>query len=132
MTVGEAVKLRMPGTAPPPTVTVTAAVTEVTPSAPVAVRGYVVVVDGETLLLPFTGTVPTPLLMVTVLAPVVVQDRSEDWPWLILVGADAKRMIAGLDAPTVTVTLAVIDWPPAPVAVKLKVVDRKSTRLNSS
>jgi hypothetical protein len=38
MTVGDAVKLMMLGTAPPPTVTVTAAVTDVVLSAPVAVR----------------------------------------------------------------------------------------------
>src|ERR1019366_5049548 len=83
MTVGEAVKLSTLGTPPPPTVTVTAAVTEVTPSAPVAVRVYVVVADGETLWLPFAATVPTPLLIVTVEAPVVVQDSREVCPWLI-------------------------------------------------
>jgi hypothetical protein len=38
ITGGDTVKLMMLGTAPPPTVTVTAAVTEVLPSAPVAVR----------------------------------------------------------------------------------------------
>jgi hypothetical protein len=37
MTVGEAVKLITLGTAAPPTVTVTAALTEVAPSAPVTV-----------------------------------------------------------------------------------------------
>jgi hypothetical protein len=118
MTVGEAVKLSTVGTAPP-TVTVTAAETEVTPSAPVAVRVYVVVADGETLVLPFADTVPTPLLIVTVEAPVVVQDKSEVPPLLMLVGDAAKRTIAGLDAPTVTVTLALIVWPPVPLAVKL-------------
>jgi hypothetical protein len=118
-TDGEAVKLSTLGTPAPATVTVTAALTEVTPSAPVAVRVYVVVAVGETLWLPFTGTVPTPLLIVTEEAPVVVQDSSEDPPLLMLVGEAANRMMAGLDAPTVTVTLAVIDWPPDPVAVKL-------------
>jgi len=118
MTVGVAVKLSILG-APTFTVTVTAAVTEVTPSAPVAVRVYVVVVDGETLTLPFRETEPTPLLIVTVVAPVVVQDSSEDPPLLMLVGEAANRMIAGLDGPTVTVTLAVTVWPPWPVAVKV-------------
>jgi hypothetical protein len=83
MTVGEAVKLSTVGTDPPPTVMVTAAETEVTPSAPVAVSVYVVVVDGETLWLPLTCTVPTPLLMLAVEAPVVVQDRIVDPPWLM-------------------------------------------------
>ena len=105
--VGEAVKLTMPGTAPP-TVTVTAAETAVTPSAPVAVKVYVVVAAGETFTLPFADTLPTPLLIVTVAAPVVVQDSSEEAPLLMFVGEAAKRMMAGLDAPTVTVTLAVI------------------------
>ena len=117
--VGEAVKLSTLGTPAPPTVTVTAALTEVAPSAPVAVKVYVVVAVGETLWLPFTGTVPTPLLIVTVEAPVVVQDSNEEPPLLMLVGDAAKRMILGFEAPTVTVTLAVTVWPLDPVAVKV-------------
>ena len=38
---------------------------------------------GVTLTLPFAATLPTEGLMLTVEAPVVVQDRREDWPWLI-------------------------------------------------
>jgi hypothetical protein len=110
------------GAVDPLTVTVTAAVTVVTPSELVAVRVYVVVAVGETFWLPLTATLPTPLLMLTVAAPVVVQDSREDWPALMVVGEAAKRMIAGFVgavALTVTVTLAVTDWPPAPVAVKV-------------
>src|SRR5271157_5735446 len=61
------------------TVTVTGALT-VAPLAPVAVRVYVVVVVGCTVVLPFTGRVPeTPLIDMAV-APVVVQLKVDCCP----------------------------------------------------
>jgi hypothetical protein len=79
----------------------------------------VVVADGVTLTLPLVATLPTPLLMLTVEAPVVVQDSSDDCPLMMLVGEAANRIIAGFEAPTVTVTLAVTVWPDEPAAVRV-------------
>ena len=78
---------------------------------------------GDTVVLPLTGTVPTPL-MDTVLAPVVVQLRVDEPPGAMLSGLVSKRMICGLPAgaaPTVTVAEAVT-LPVGPVAVRVYVV----------
>jgi hypothetical protein len=59
------------------TVTVIGAETDSLPLE--AVNVYVVVVAGETVVLPFSGCVPSPEIE-TELAPLVVQLNVEDWP----------------------------------------------------
>src|SRR5947209_7852563 len=90
--------------------TLTATLAWIGPLALVAVRVYVVVVVGDTVVLPLAATWPTPL-MLTVEAPVVVQLRVACWPGLMLTGLASKRMICGLPAaagPTWTATVAVV------------------------
>ncbi len=66
------------GIAPLATVIVIGAVT-VLPSEPVADSVYVVVCVGDTVVLPFGVTAPTPLIE-TWVAPVVVQLSVDCWP----------------------------------------------------
>ena len=94
------------------TVTVAVAVTE--PPALVAVMVYVVVADGETLRVPDALTVPTPWLMLTLVALVLDHVNVDDWPPAIEVG-DALNVTVG-GATTVTVAVAVT-LPTALVAV---------------
>jgi len=78
------------------------------------------VVVGDTVVLPFGCTVPTPL-MLTVEAPVVVQLSVDCWPDWMVTGFASNRMICGLPAPhaaSVTVTVDVVE-PFGPVAVKV-------------
>jgi hypothetical protein len=77
-----------------------------------------VVVVGETVVLPFGLTVPTLGEIVTALAPVVLQLKVACPPATMVLGAAAKRTIcAALAAPTVTVVTAVTALPSVPVAV---------------
>jgi hypothetical protein len=74
------------------TVTVAVLVTE--PSALVAVKVYVVVAVGETVVeVPVTA--PTPLLIDKLVAPVTVQDRVLDWPVVIVAGLAVKEEMLG-------------------------------------
>src|SRR6266849_190545 len=127
MVVGLSEKVTILAACPLVTVTTTGAVT-VRASAPVpavAERVYVVVTAGDTTRLPLSGRfVPTPLIS-TRSAPVVVQDRVEDSPVMMLVGVASKRRICGFAAgaaPTVTVTVACCVLPPEPVATSVYVV----------
>lgn len=81
----------------------TVAVDVAVPPAPVAVRVYVVVAVGLTdLLVPVT--VPTPWLMLRLVAPETVQLSSELWPKVIVAGDALKTVMLG--GVGVTVTLA--------------------------
>jgi hypothetical protein len=96
------------------TVTVTVAVTAV-PAALTAVKVYVVVLEGVSVtLVPVTA--PTPLSMVTVAAPVTVQDRVTDPP-TVMVDAEAVKLGTNGIGATVTVTWEVVRPPPENVAV---------------
>lgn len=77
------------------TVTVAAAVA--VPPPPVAVNVYWVVAAGLTVTDPEAATVPTPLLMETVLAFVVVHVKVADAPAVTLAG-DAERVAVGVGA----------------------------------
>jgi hypothetical protein len=55
----------------------------------------VVVCIGETVVLPFDTTAPTPLLMETEVAPVVVQLNVDCWPGAMVNGLASKRIICG-------------------------------------
>jgi hypothetical protein len=95
-------------------VTVTVAVTAV-PAALTAVKVYVVVLEGVSVtLVPVTA--PTPLSMVTVAAPVTVQDRVTDPP-TVMVDAEAVKLGTNGIGATVTVTWEVVRPPPENVAV---------------
>lgn len=121
MNGGLATKVTTCGIPIPATVTVTGAVTDL-PSALLAVRVYVVVADGDTVVLPFKVTGPTPL-MLTVVAPLVVQLKV-DWPPCAMVSGLASNLrICGVPvttgtAVTVTVTFCVT-VPFGPVAVSV-------------
>src|SRR5262252_740285 len=72
-----------------PTVTVAVAVT--LPVGPVAVRVYVVVVVGLTVVEPVAATLPIPLLMLTCVAPCTTHVRVELWPAAIWFGVASNR-----------------------------------------
>jgi hypothetical protein len=97
-----------PGGLPPVfTVTVVCEVTE--PAELVAVRMYVVVAAGDTLVVPAAATVPMELID-TEVAPVTLQLRAELPPVLMVAGEAAKKATIGTPAAgfTVTVTCAVV------------------------
>ena len=121
MVAGLAVNETILANCPLLTVTTTDALTDL-PSLEVAVRVYVVVCVGETDVLPLNARAPLTPVMVTVVAPSVVQDNMEDSPDMILVGTASYRMILGSPAPaglTVTVTVAVCVGKPGAVAVRV-------------
>ncbi len=64
-----------------------------------------VVTVGDTEREPSTATLPTPLLIVTVVALVVAQVRVEDCPALIVAGAAVKLSHFGASGAGVTVTV---------------------------
>jgi hypothetical protein len=79
----------------------------------------VVVLVGLTVWLPDAETLPMPWSMLTVVAPVVLQERVEELPVVMLTGLAVKDPIEGGEgAVTVTVQLAVT-LPPALVAVRV-------------
>jgi hypothetical protein len=96
-----------------------------------AVAVYVVVLEGETAMLPEAGgcTLPTPLSMLTLLAFAVDQTSFALWPALIvfgfresaIVGTVVGVVVGAGAAVTVTVTVAVAA-PPVPTARKVYVV----------
>jgi len=86
-------------------VTVTVTCFVVVPPAPVAVSVYVVVAVGETTMDPFTGWLPIPLSIDTLVAFVVDHVSVEDWPATIDVGLAEKDAVGTGDA-TVTDTLS--------------------------
>src|SRR5205085_12182 len=63
--------------------TVTVAVAATFPFGPVAVRVYVVVAVGDTVVEPVAATLPMPLLMLTAVAPWTIQVNVELWPAVI-------------------------------------------------
>ena len=112
MLAGVAAKLVILGALP--TVTVAVAVTD--PNVLVAVRLYVVVVDGDTLR-EVPVTVPMPWSMLKVGEPVTAHARTLDCAVAMFAGVAAKLVIVGA-LPTVTVAVAVTD-PNEFVAVSL-------------
>ncbi len=76
------------------TVTVVLAVTE--PLLLVAVKVYVVVTVGDTVLLVNPVTSPT-LLIDNEVAPLTDQDRVEDWPEVMEEGEEEKELIIGVE-----------------------------------
>src|SRR5579884_2548546 len=95
-------------------------VVEVTlPAALVAVKVYVVVVAGETdCVPPSERLLPTPLLMLTVVALSTAHTSVEDWPAMMFCGDDENWMMRG-SWPAVTVTDALHELllPFAPLAI---------------
>ena len=79
-----------------------------------------VVTVGETKVVPLTATVPTPLLTLTSVAPVVAQFKVVDAPAIMGFGVAMKELITGRVF-TFTVTLSVRD-PYALTAVMVYVV----------
>ena len=72
----------------------TTATCEVTVPTPfVAVNIYVVVTEGETAFVPDAATAPTLGVIETLVAPVVVQDRVEDSPAVIVTGLAVKLAV---------------------------------------
>ena len=75
--------------------------------------------DGETVVLPFGFTVPTLGVMLTCVAPFVLQLNVLDPPGAIFSGLPSKRTICTAPVPpTVTVCVALMD-PDPPVAVRV-------------
>ena len=74
---------------------------------------------GETLTEPFTGRLPTPLSMVTLVAFEVVQASVELAPSLIEEGVAVKLVIEGASELTATVTVDGALVPAGPVAVSV-------------
>ena len=67
---------------------------------------------GDTTRLPLASTAPTPLMLTSV-APSVVQESVEASPAEMLVGAASKRMMrtaGAVGVATVTVTSALMFW----------------------
>jgi hypothetical protein len=95
--------------------TVTTAVAVALPDALVAVSTYVVVVDGETVVLPELVRLPNPWSMVTDVAFDTLQLRVDEPPAEMVAGAALKELIVGTpagegvpDTTTCTVTDAVL------------------------
>jgi len=77
-----------------------------------------VVVAGETEIDPLVATEPTPLSMITLVAPEVLQLSTDEPPAVIVAGFAVKLLIVGGFALTKTDALAVF-VPPGPVAVSV-------------
>src|ERR1019366_4434835 len=92
------------------------------PVALVAVRTYVVVVCGLTVWQALAARLlPTPLLMLMVVAPVTCQQSCELCPALMVCGLAVNTLICGMVAGTTeTVMGAETVLPLAPVAVRVK------------
>ena len=92
----------------------------VTPPGPVAVKVYVVVAVGFTVMLPVVGKEPPgPGAIMTVVAFVVAQSSTAAPPLDVMSGVAEKLvMIGSVDGVTETVTWRVA-VPPVPVAVKV-------------
>src|ERR1035441_1447996 len=111
--------------------TVTVAVAVILPAGATAGRGYVVVVAGGTGVGPAGGTLPTPLLMETLVAPCTNQVKVELWPALIVLGLASKRTIVAVAAlPLATRVVAELDKPPVSVTVNLKTYAWPATEVN--
>src|ERR1035438_1035128 len=102
-----------------PTVTVAVAVT--LPAGATAVKVYVVVVAGVTVVEPVAATLPTPLSMEMLVAPCTTQVNVELWPAVIVVGLASKRTtVAEAAAPLATRVVAEEDKPPGSGTANLK------------
>jgi len=95
--------------------TVTTAVAVALPDALVAVSTYVVVADGETIVLPEEGRLPSPWSMDTDVASNTLQPRVDEPPAEMVGGAALKKSTTGTpdgegdpDTTTFTVTDAVL------------------------
>lgn len=99
MLLGDAVRLAVGGDCPVPTVTIACAV--IVPPGPVAVRVYVVLAEGCTVMLPpDTGwTAPIPLSMLADVAFVVDQVRVALCPDMMLVGDAVSVAVGALCVP---------------------------------
>jgi len=76
----------------------TVAFAVVSPPGPIAVNVYVVVSDGITRRFPLAITVPMPLLIEVLVAPVTVHRSTADWPRSMLVGSTENSPTTGLVA----------------------------------
>ena len=106
--------------APPDVVTVTFAIAVFEPEALVAVRVYVIVAVGLTLVDPLADVeVNVPGVMAMDVAPVVAQFSMLLEPGLMVAGLAVKKLIVGAPA-ALTVTVAVmVAEPEALVAVRV-------------
>src|ERR1019366_3249539 len=101
--------------------TVTVAVAVILPAGATAVRGYVVVAAGVTVVGPGAATLPTPLSMETLVAPCTNQVSVELWPPVMVLGLASKRTIVAEAAePLATRVVAEEDKQPVSVTVNLK------------
>ena len=76
-----------------PTITLTDLVLFLVPLT--AIRVYVVVSEGDTLIAPFNATIPTPWSISTIVAPTTLQLRIVPSPGLIATGLASKYSITG-------------------------------------
>src|ERR1035438_916766 len=112
-----------------PTVTVAVAVT--LPAGATAVKVYVVVVAGVTVVEPVAATLPTPLLMETLVAHGTIQVNCELWPAAIVLGVASKRTtVAEVAVALDTRVVAELDKPPVSVTVNLKTYVWPATEVN--
>jgi hypothetical protein len=92
--IGSALKELITGAGPLPVTNICAFAVTV-PDGFVAVSVYVVVVGGITVLVPLKATAPTPLLMLTDLAPVTVQLNAARLPAVKASGLASNVEIMG-------------------------------------
>src|ERR1039458_1810463 len=112
--------------------TVTVAVAVTLPAGATAVRVYVVVVAGVTVVEPVAATLPTPLSMETLVAPCTNQVNVELWPAEMVLGLASKRTtVAEAAAPLATRVVAEEDKPPVSVTVNLKRSEEHTSELQS-
>src|SRR5665213_4120624 len=110
--------------------TVTRTLASAEPPSPLAVRWKLVEVEGETVCVPLTGTWPMPS-MVTVVASVVRQLRTTDWPRSMANGS-AVRFAVGAGVAEVVGALAdgltgAVLWP-QPVIIRRPGAKRPNAR----
>src|SRR4051794_13013479 len=114
---------------PGPIVTVVLAVT--LPEGPTAVKVYVVVAVGFTVVEPVAATLPITLLMETLVAPWTIQVSVEGWPAAMLFGVASKRtIVAPFGVVEVTRVVAEEESPPASVTVRRKTYVWPATAVN--
>jgi len=114
---GSALKTSIIGTSPTTTVTLSFSDRDV--AIFVAVIVYVVVIVGFTGWLPLRATEPIPLSMLTLSAPVELQERVDDSPEAMFVGLAEILTMGKLFTVMVTLSVAV---PAGPSAVMVYVV----------
>lgn len=97
----------------------TVALSAAVPPGPVTVMVYAVVTEGETLVDPVRGTVPTPWSILALVASVELHESVAESPDMIVSGDAVILTVGGSFTVTVTLSVAV---PPRPEAVIVYVV----------